>query len=397
MRFDSPWTWQELSRYHGTVTRAKRKNPNRAGTDARKRKDGRYETRATLNTPMGRRRVSFYGDTVEEANNKKFQALADQAKGILFSDPGRLTVGEYLQNWLTDSARYQVSEGTFERYERTCRNHLIPFFGRVKLRDLGAAHVRAFKARKIEEGLNPNTVGVMQGVLSTALNQAVDDGLIPSNPASRVKKAVKREQAPMRSLSQEEASRLLGAAVGTRDEALLTLALRTGMRQGELAALRWEDIDLTDKPSITVRRSADTRTKTRVSTTKTGKDRKIHIGPRTIEVLKAHRARQREERMAATSWADPGLVFPNTKGKIRRRDSVMRSLRRFLEEADLPVDVRFHDLRHTAGTLALRQGVPLHTVSRMLGHSDPAMTLRRYAHVLEDMRDDAARAMDELF
>jgi integrase len=346
---------------------------------------------------MGRRRVSFYGDTVEEANNKKFQALADQAKGILFSDPGRLTVGEYLQNWLTDSARYQVSEGTFERYERTSRNHLIPFFGRVKLRDLGAAHVRAFKARKIEEGLNPNTVGVMQGVLSTALNQAVDDGLIPSNPASRVKKAVKREQAPMRSLSQEEASRLLGAAVGTRDEALLTLALRTGMRQGELAALRWEDIDLTDKPSITVRRSADTRTKTRVSTTKTGKDRRIHIGPRTVDVLKGHRARQLEERMAAASWMDPGLVFPNTKGKIRRRDSVMRSLRRFLKESGLPVDVRFHDLRHTAGTLALRQGVPLHTVSRMLGHSDPAMTLRRYAHVLEDMREDAARAMDELF
>jgi integrase len=199
------------------------------------------------------------------------------------------------------------------------------------------------------------------------------------------------------SLSQEEASRLLGAAVGTRDEALITLALRTGMRQGELAALRWEDIEFTGKPSIAVRQSADTRTKTRVSTTKTGKERKIHIGPRTVEVLKTPRARQLEERMAATSWADPGLVFPNTKGKIRRRDSVMRSLRRFLEEADLPSEVRFHDLRHTAGTLALQQGIPLHTVSRMLGHSDPAMTLRRYAHVLEDMREDAAQAMDELF
>ena len=323
--------------------------------------------------------------------------MADQARGVLFSDPGKLTTGVYLKSWLSDTARYQVSEGTYSRYERTCRNHLVPFFGRIKLRELSPAHVRAFKARKIEEGLNPNTVGVMQGVLSTALNQAVDDGLIPSNPASRVKKAVKREQAPMRSLSQEEASRLLGAAVGTRDEALLTLALRTGMRQGELAALRWEDIDLTVKPSITVKRSADTRTKTRVSTTKTGKDRRIHIGPRTVDVLKGHRARQLEERMAAASWMDPGLVFPNTKGKIRRRDSVMRSLRRFLKEAGLPVDVRFHDLRHTAGTLALRQGVPLHTVSRMLGHSDPAMTLRRYAHVLEDMREDAARAMDELF
>jgi site-specific recombinase XerC len=136
--------------------------------------------------------------TAEEANNKKFQALAEQSKGILFFNSGRMTVGEYLQNRLTDTARYQVSEGSFERYERTCRNHLVPFFGRLRLRELTAAHVRAFKARKIEGGLNPNTVGVMQGVLSTALNQAVDDGLIPSNPASGVKKAATREQAPMR-------------------------------------------------------------------------------------------------------------------------------------------------------------------------------------------------------
>ena len=148
------------------MSRAKRKNPNRAGTDARKRKDGRYETRATLDTPTGRKRVSFYGATAEEANNKKFQALADQARGVLFTDPGRLAVGEYLQVWLSDTARYQVSESSFERYERVCRVHLVPFFGRLRLRDLTAAHIRAFKARKVGEGLNPNTVGSMQGVLS---------------------------------------------------------------------------------------------------------------------------------------------------------------------------------------------------------------------------------------
>ena len=163
-----------------------------------------------------------------------------------------------------------MSEGTYQRYERTCQNHLIPFFGRNKLRDLNAAHVRSFKVRKIEEGLNPNTVGVMQGVLSTALNQAVDDNLIPSNPTARVKKAATRGQSPMRALSHEEASRLLWAAKGTRDEALMTLALRTGLRQGELAALRWEDLDLSERGSATVRRSADTRTRTRISTTKTG-------------------------------------------------------------------------------------------------------------------------------
>jgi integrase len=170
------------------------------------------------------------------------------------------------------------------------------------------------------------------------------------------------------------------------------------MRQGELAALRWEDLDLDGpRPSIRVCRSADTRTKTVVTPTKTGEERTLGIGPRTVEVLKAHRARQLEERMAATTWEDPGWVFPNTRGKVRRRDYVMRSLRGLLREAGLPADVRFHDLRHTAGTHALRQGRPIHEVSKMLGHSDPAMTLRRYAHVLDDMRDETARVMDEPF
>jgi integrase len=382
------------------MTRAKRKNPNRAGTDARKRKDGRYETRATLNTPTGRRRVSFYGETAEAANNKKFQALADEARGVLFTDPGRLKVGEYLQSWLSDTARYQVSESSFERYEKTCRVHLVPFFGHVRLRALTAVHIRAFKARKIEEGLHPNTVGSMQGVLSGALNQAVRDGLIPANPAAHVKKAAARGERPMRSLSLEEASRLSSAAAGTRDEALIIVALRTGMRQGELAALRWEDVELGNpgKPTITVRNSADTSSaKPRVTTTKTGQERRIRIGARTVEVLKVHRARQREGRMAAKAWADPGLVFPNRRGGIRRRNSVVKSLRRLLEEARLPTDVRFHDLRHTAGSLALRQGMQLHAVSKMLGHADPAMTLRRYAHVLEDMEDEGGRAMDDLF
>jgi integrase len=258
--------------------------------------------------------------------------------------------------------------------------------------------VRALKARKLEEGMHPNTVGVMQGVLSAALNQAVYDGLIPANPCARAKKAAARGKTRVRSLSQEDASRLLDAARSTRDEALITLALRTGMRQGELAALRWEDLDLDGpRPSVRVCRSADTRTKTVVTPTKTGEERTLGIGPRTVDVLKAHRARQLEERMAAASWEDPGWVFPNTRGKVRRRDSVMRSLRGFLREAELPADVRFHDLRHTAGTHALRQGRPIHEVSKMLGHADPAMTLRRYAHVLDDMRDETARAMDELF
>ena len=159
------------------VARGK-KNANGEGSKARRRKDGRYASPVVLHTPTGRQRVSFYGATAKEANDQKIATLADQNRGVMFADPKGLTVAEYLTRWLSDTARYQVSEGTFERYERTCRNHLLPFFKRLRLRDLTPAHVRAFKARKIEESLNPNTVGVMQGVLSVALNQALDDGLL---------------------------------------------------------------------------------------------------------------------------------------------------------------------------------------------------------------------------
>ena len=372
------------------------KRANGEGSKPRRKANGRYEARATLDTPTGRRRVSFYGATAKEAGEKRTAAVADRNRGLLFTDPGQLTTGDYLQAWLSDAVRYQVAESTYSRYQRTCNNHLMPFFGRIKLRDLSPPHIRAFKARKIEGGLNPNTVGVMQGVLSAALSQAVDDGLILQNPASRVRKAATRGQAPTRfPLDQDGASRLLAAASGTRDEALITLALRTGMRQGELSALRWEDLHLeAERPHLAVRRSADTRTI--VSTTKTGEERRVGIGPRTVAVLESHRQRQRIERMAVSSWADPGLVFPNTRGKIRRRDSVMRSLHSLLAAADLPSTVRFHDLRHTAATLALKRGIPFQSVSRMLGHSDPSMTFRKYAHVLEDMRDEAGQIMDEL-
>lgn len=228
--------------------------------------------------------------------------------------------------------------------------------------------MRAFKARKIEEGLNPNTVGVMQGVLSAALNQALDDGMILTNPTARVKKAAKRGETRMHVLSEEEASRLVSVAKGTRDEALILVALKTFMRQGELAALKWEDVE---GNNIVVWRSADTRSRPRVSTTKTGRERRIPIGPRIVATLEAHRKRQLEERLAASSWADPGLIFPNTVGKIRIRATVVSHLRALLADAGLPAEVRFHDLRHTGITLALKRGIPVHAIAKIAGHSDP--------------------------
>ena len=172
----------------------------------------------------------------------------------------------------------------------------------MKLRDLSPPHIRAFKARKIESGLNPNTVGVMQGGLSAALNQAVDDGLIFQNPASRVKKAATRGEAPVRSLVSgggfEASTRRHGhARRGPNNPRSAYRNAPGGARRLEVGGPRFGD-----EAHITVRRSADTRTSTVVSTTKTGKERCVGIGPRTVETLEAHRGRQLLERMAARSW-----------------------------------------------------------------------------------------------
>ena len=108
-------------------------------------------------------------------------------------DPKGLKVGEYLAHWLSDTVRYQVAESTYRSYASACKNHLQLFFERLRLRDLSSTHVRAFKAWSLEEGLHSNTVGVMQSILGTALNQAVNDGLVSSNPAAKVKNAANGE------------------------------------------------------------------------------------------------------------------------------------------------------------------------------------------------------------
>ncbi len=118
------------------------KRANGEGSKPRRKINGRYEARSTLDTPTGHKRVSFYGATAKEAADKRTAAIADRNRGALFVDPGWLTVREYLERWLTDTARYQVAQSTHGRYQRTCRNHLIPFFDRIKLRDLSTAHPR---------------------------------------------------------------------------------------------------------------------------------------------------------------------------------------------------------------------------------------------------------------
>jgi len=203
----------------------------------------------------------------------------------------------------------------------------------------------------------------------------------------------------MHTLTAEEAQRLLAVAKGHRLEALLTVALTTGMRRGELLALQWKDIDWKGG-SLQVRRSVNRYAGQgfKVSEPKTKQSRrKIALPLFVLEALKGHRTRQLEERLqAGTAWEDHGLVFSNIYGNFLNPSHLGTDFHKLLKKAKLPM-VRFHDLRHTAASLLLKMNVSPKMVQEILGHSDIEMTLGIYSHVLPGMHEEAMDKMDQLF
>ena len=355
-----------------------------------------YRGAYTVYTASGPKRRYVTGKTREEARQKLTRAMADRDGGLVFEDGG-LTVGEYVERWLKDSVRGTVRQSTYETYEYMTYPHIVPALGRVKLKALTPVHVRSFYREKLDGGLSSATVRKMHGVLQKALDQAVSDGLIPRNAAKGIKlpQGKKKE---IRPLSPDEARTLLDTARGDRLEALYVLAISTGLREGELLAMRWEDVDLEDAVL-------------RVSQTLTREGGKVSVGPpktknsrRTvgltngaIEALRGHLTRQLEEMERVGSLYRPGgLVFANEVGGIVNPSNLRnRSLKALLKRAGLP-SIRFHDLRHTCATLLLSRNVNPKIVSEMLGHSTIAITLDTYSHVLPTMQQSAVRALEEI-
>jgi integrase len=219
------------------------------------------------------------------------------------------------------------------------------------------------------------------------------DGLIPRNAAGPVKPPRPR-RVEIRALGREQVRALFEAARGDRLEALYVLAVTAGLRRGELQGLTWEDVDL-DAGTLQVRRTpSEPRGGYIFEAPKSGKGRQIRLTQRATVALKEHHKRQLEERMERGAlWQDHGLVFPSGVGTPLLGGNLNRAFKALLQRTGLP-EIRFHDLRHTCATLLLRQGVNSMFVQELLGHADISLTLNVYSHVLPDMGDAAAGAMD---
>ncbi len=247
-------------------------------------------------------------------------------------------------------------------------------------------------------GLSSATIRYVHAVLRRALKQAVVRGLVPRNVAEGAS-LPRRGQKEVQAFTPEEVKGFLEACKGERLEALFVLAVTCGCRQAELVGLRWADVDLV-AGRLTVRRQVQrSRDGSGMITgpTKNKKSRTIRLGMVAVEALVAHRERQAKEVASAKGlWGDPDLVFASTIGtSLDSSNIVSRSFKPLLKSAGLP-DIRFHDLRHACATLLLSEGVPVKVVQEVLGHSSVSVTMDVYSHVLPDMQEKAAAAMDGL-
>lgn len=354
------------------------------------RKDGRWCGIISLGWREGKRRRKFvYGATAEKVQDKLTALKSKKLSGVPI-ETDRRTVARFFADWLA-SVKSSVRLRTFEAYQGIVNNHIVPQLGRVKLEKLGPQDVQALLDAKLAAGLHPRTVTGIRLVLCYGLNQAMRWELLSRNVAALVKgpKIPRRE---MKVWTEDQARKFIECCDNEPLGALYVLALHTGLRRGELGALRWSDVDL-DTGVATVRRSLQ-RTNTAglvFEEPKTEKARRsINLAPAVVSALKAHRKRQAEVRLAAGPlWKDNGLIFPTGIGTPMDPRSLSNDYDRMIEKSELP-RIRLHDLRHTFATIGLAQGVHPKVMSDMLGHSKVSLTLDVYSHALPSFQTEAS-------
>ncbi len=337
--------------------------------------------------------------TKNEAQDALVRMLAEAQRQMDcgYVDPGKLTVGEYLDQYL-ETVGPTLKPGSVITLQYNLARWK-PIVGHILLAKLTRMDVQK-GVNTLPSHLAPITRACTFQALRQALRQAVGWDMLIRTPTAGVKPPA-APQREMKIWTSDEAERFLEKAKAkTRYYPIFVLGLKTGMRRGELLGVKWEDVDLS-QGFITVRRSLywmppappifqDPKT--------AGSRRKIPLDRGTVEMLKAHRKHQLEERLAAgPAWEDWGLIFcTEENGRPIYGPNLVKQLKVSAREAKVPA-IRFHDLRHTHATFLLQAGVSVKVVAERLGHTTVRITLDTYSHILPDMQEAAVKALEGMF
>ena len=332
-------------------------------------------------------RKKFYCKTKPEAVKKKNEVLRELEKGTLASGPQR-KLKDYLEDWIENVHKNNIRISTYVKYKKLIR-YIIAELGEIWLQKLTPEQVQRFYTKKLKDGLSSKTVHEIHGVLHLALKHAVRWNYVSRNVCDLLDapRVVSRKGTP---LTLEQAKKLLEGIEGHRLEEVIMMAIITGMRKGEIIALRWADVDF-ERRLLRVLYTVDyipgygyveNEPKTQA-----GK-RTIDLPEFFIDMLKAHRVKQEERRIkVGEAWEGRDLVFPDLTGGYLNPIHVLRMFKKILERAELP-HMHFHDLRHSAATILISMGINPKVIQELLGHSDISITLGIYGHLFPSMQKD---------
>ena len=377
--------------------------PNRAkepyALEPRKLASGNWKGRVIRYDPdTGKRHeINQTFDTKKAAKNWAEKEALQYREDPNRKPPSDETFASFFQKWLDSTAAGRVRDTTLLTYQRYAAP-LLETMGSRPLKSLTPGDFRGVYADMLKGGKATSTVHHTHVVAHSSLDEAVNWGLIPFNPTDRVKppRVVSPEFVPP---TAEKSQDLLATAETDRLKGLWWFIALTGCRRGEAVALKWTDIDRSQRTALIQRTAAEFNTLLTVHDTKTAKGRRtIALSPYLLAILDEHRERQQLEReFFGSAWNREEWVFPSERGTMFWPTNVSAHFRRLRDRAGVGSHIRLHDLRHAMATSWLMAGVPVKVVSERLGHASISITLQIYGHVLPNMQHDAAEQMDAAF
>jgi len=359
-----------------------------------------------------RKRKKFAAKTRQEAMDKGISFLVSTGAKVDTSR-AEMTVAEWISDWLLRLAKPRLRPRTLEKYISSFKNYILPQLGLTRLCDLNTVIIQnhfntlLIDGRSDNRGLSPSTVSAARRYFALAIDDAIREGIMVQNPV-RMTKAPRIQRREIVVLDKFEIDNLVKAAgeidhpfMSVMMPVLISLAVRTGLRQGEVFGLKWEDVDFINT-CVMVKRSLahvvgrgavfqETKTKT--------SRRKVLLMSEDVEMLQKYRKWQRsyaEDLGDMFEWHN--LVFTSPFGApISPTNFSRRYFKPLIKKCRIADGFTFHCLRHTHATLLLQQGVNPKIVQERLGHSSIKVTMDTYSHVLPDMQKQAVEALGKLF
>ncbi len=378
-----------------TRIRSKGRAVNNTGS-VRQRANGTWEGRVVtgVDPATGKTiRRSVYGDKEKDVR-RKMTEIQRSLDTNTYIEPDRITVAEWFAEWLDTFCKPKLKEGTVGSYTKYVRNHIIPILGTLRLQDVKGIHIQRLYNQLLAKGLKPSTISSISIPLHKSFEVAVKQGLISTNPCNAAERPPARRK-KINPLSDAEIVAFLRAIKGCKLENAFALCLFTGLREGECLGLSWRQIDLV-KGTILIDQQAQRDPFTGGNphiepSTKSGKDRLIKPPAIAFEYLRDEKRRQAEKKLkAGAMWDNPDdLVFTTKHGRVVCVSTFYGQFKKAAAAIGRP-DLRPHDLRHTAATVAIASGADVKSVQGLLGHATATFTLDVYAHTSERMMQDTA-------